>query len=96
MLQFLPPLHSNAPPELSTATQNFSETQETALGKPIPCIFIECLVHWDPSQVRKFPILSIAMQNEEEVHETPDSPPLGSLLLSRAVGPVHFPPLKVK
>lgn len=96
VLQLLPPLHSSARPELSTATQNVDETQETALGEPIPCLFIGFTVQAVPFQVIKFALLSTAMQNEDEVHETPDSPPFWSPLPSNAVGPAHFPLLKVK
>lgn len=75
VLQFTPPLHSSARPELSTATQNVGETQETALGEPMPCMFIGFTDQAVPFQVMKFALLSTAMQNVDEVHETPERPP---------------------
>lgn len=54
MLQFVPPLHSRASPELSTATQNVEETQETALGEPNPWVSIGLAAnHFVPLHVIK-------------------------------------------
>lgn len=76
---------------MSTATQNELLTHETDVGDPTPLIFIADSDHLEPFQVRKFALESTAMQNDEEVQDTPVNPPLSLLVLSTAVGPAHFP-----
>lgn len=47
--------------------------------------------HFEPFQVRKFALESTAIQNDDEVQDTPVNPPFSLLALSTDVGPVHLP-----